>query len=249
MLLLLVPAVVGAAPIGVRFSESTAHAFLVLKSAGGETLAHGEYVQWPKGDRIESQLTLRFTDGSLYEETLAFTQRRVFRLVSYHLVQRGPSFRELMDVSFERDGEGGHYRARSGDDTADGRLEVPEDVYNGMASMLLKNLPAGGEAAGHMLAFTPKPQLVRMTFQKEGEDRFTVGPTAHTAARYLIKLDIPGVKGVLASLMGKDPPDLQYWMTTGLAPTFLKFEGPMYLKGPRWVVELAAPRWSNEAAR
>ena len=94
VLLLVFPQAAGAAPTSVRFTESTAHAFLVLKSAGGEPLAHGEYVQWPKGDRIEAQLTLRFADGSLRDETLAFTQRRVFRLVSYHLTQRGPSFRE-----------------------------------------------------------------------------------------------------------------------------------------------------------
>jgi len=43
--------------------------------------------------------------------------------------------------------------------------------------------------------------------------------------------------------MGKDPPDLRYWVTTGPAPGFVKLEGPMYLKGPRWRVELPGPRW------
>jgi hypothetical protein len=45
--------------------------------------------------------------------------------------------------------------------------------------------------------------------------------------------------------MGKDPPDLRYWITNGPAPAFVKQEGPMYLKGPIWRVELTAPRWPD----
>lgn len=48
---------------------------------------------------------------------------------------------------------------------------------------------------------------------------------------------------LVASIFGKDPPDVRYWIAGGPAPAFVKFEGPMFLKGPRWRVELSAPRW------
>ncbi len=247
-LLLALPPAAGAEAVAVRFTESSAHGFLILRGPGGEPIAEGEFIQTPKGDRVHTQLVFRFADGSLYDESLSFTQKKVFRLMSYKVVQKGKAFPESSEVSFERDG-GGRYRARTGDDRADGKVDIPEDVHNGMTGLLLKNLPAGAGTSAHLLAFTPKPQVLTSTLRKEGEDRYFVGDTARSAARYLVKLDIPGVKGVLAGLIGKEPPDLRYWITTGEAPTFMRFEGPMYLKGPRWRVEVGAPRWSDAASR
>ena len=115
--------------------------------------------------------------------------------------------------------------------------------------MLLKNLPPGAGATGHIVAFTPKPQVVHTTMSREGEDKYLVGDVTHTATRWLVDLEIQGIKGVLASLVGKDPPDLHYWIATGPAPGFVKFEGAMYLKGPRWRVELSGPGWPGAASR
>ena len=240
-LALTIAAAASAEPVPVRFSESVSHGFLVLKSQRGETLAHGEIMQAPKGPRVENRLTFRFKDGSFWEETLTFTQHKVFRLMSYRQVQRGPSFPEPADVTFDRDS--GRYRATVGDATDEGKLEMPEDLYNGMTSTLLKNLAPDAKATGHLVAFTPKPQLLDTELYVEGEDRYLVGETARTATRYVLKLELRGVKKVLASLVGKEPPDVRYWMATGMAPAFVKFEGAMFLKGPRWRIELSAPRW------
>jgi len=95
---------------------------------------------------------------------------------------------------------------------------------------LLKNLAPGGSAAGHMLAFTPQPHRLDTTLRAEGEDRFLVGDVARTATRYLVKMELRGLK-------------VRYWISTGSAPGFVKFEGPMFLNGPRWRVELTGPRW------
>ena len=236
-----------AEPVAVRFPESATRGFLVVTDETGGTLGHGELIQTVKGDRIESQLVLRFADGSLSDEVVTFSQRRVFRLLTYRLVQRGPAFPEPSDVSFDR--ARGRYRARVGDKTAEGSLDLPEDVHNGMTVVLLKNLPEGAGASGHLVALTPKPQLVQTTFRRDGDDRVVAGGLTRTAARYLVTLDIPGLKGVLATLVGKDPPDLRYWVLGGSAPTFLKFEGPLFFKGPRWTVALAAPRWPAGASR
>ena len=168
-----------------------------------------------------------------------------FGLVAYHLTQKGPAFGEASsEVSFDRDS--GRYRASSGDKSAEGTLDLPEDLHNGMTGMLLRNLPTGGRASGYLMAFTPKPQLVRSDMGPEGEDRFSVGDATFTAVRHLVKLDIPGLKGAIANLIGKNPPDIRYWVSSGVAPAFLKFEGAMYLKGPVWTIEQVPPRWSNK---
>ena len=88
---------------------------------------------------------LSFRDGSVYDETVTFSQNGVFRLEAYRLTQRGPSF-PLTEVAFDR--RSGRYTARTRDgkegevQTAGGVLEMPDDLYNGMALTLLKNLPA-----------------------------------------------------------------------------------------------------------
>jgi hypothetical protein len=233
-----------AEPIRVRFSESLTHGFLVLRNEAGETLAHGELVQAPRGARLENRLTFRFKDGSLWEETVAFTQQKVFRVITHRQVQRGPSFPSAIDVSFDRDN--GRYRAKLGDEaTVEGTVDLPEDVHNGLTSILMKNLPPGAKATGHVLVFTPKPQLIDTELRAEGDDRFFVGDAPRTATRFLLTMELRGVTKVVASVLGKDPPPVRYWMATGAAPTFVRFEGPMFLKGPRWRIELSAPRWSE----
>jgi len=57
---------------------------------------------------------------------------------------------------------------------------------------------------------------------------------------------VGGLTGVVASVLGKDPPDLRFWISTGPAPAFLRFQGAMFLKGPTWRIDLSAPRWPNE---
>src|SRR6266508_2789824 len=231
-----------AAPVAVRYAETITHAFLTLRGANGDVLAYGELVQAPvERQRMQSRLVFRFKDGSLWEETVTFTQQKVFRLMSYHHIERGSSFPESSDVTFDR--ESGRYRAKVDDKTDDGKIDMLEDLHNRIIMTILKNLTPGTAAAGHMFAFTPKPHLLDTELRAEGEDKFFIGDVARTATRYLVKIELRGLTGVVASLMGKDPPDLRYWITTGPAPAFVKLEGPMYLKGPVWRVELAAPRW------
>jgi hypothetical protein len=53
------------------------------------------------GDRVTSRLIFRFRDGSIDDDVTVFTQRRVFRLVSDHHIQRGPSFPKPLDFLIE----------------------------------------------------------------------------------------------------------------------------------------------------
>jgi len=120
---------------------------------------------------------------------------------------------------------------------------MPEDLYNGMALVLLKNLPAGGRVAGMLAAFTPKPRLVKMELGPEGEDRVLVAGEPKKATRYLVKLEIGGLTGLVASLVGKEPPDLRYWLVEGDVPGFVRFQGAMFFNGPVWRLELAPITW------
>jgi hypothetical protein len=122
-------------------------------------------------------------------------------------------------------------------------MELPDDVYNGMALTVVKNLPRGASGTGHMLAFTPKPRLVKMTMRPEGEDAIIVGESRRMATRYLIDLDVGGIAGIFASVAGKKPPDFRYWILHDDVPAFVKFQGPFFVNGGMWRIELTAPRW------
>jgi len=53
--------------------------------------------------------------------------------------------------------------------------------------------------------------------------------------RYLVKLELGGL--LLALVLGKQPPDLRYWLVAGEVPACVRFEGPMFLHGPVWRLE------------
>jgi len=91
-------------PVRMRYPEGPSHGFVVL-SESGRTIAHGELIQWLERRVIASRLIYRFDNGSLYDEVVRFTQQPVFRIQSYHLVQRGPSFKSATEVEFRPFGE------------------------------------------------------------------------------------------------------------------------------------------------
>ena len=70
-----------------------------------------------------------------------------------------------------------------------------------------------------------------------------MGETRRSATRYLVDLEVGGIAGVFAAVAGKEPPDLSYWLSGGDVPAFVKFEGSLFLNGPVWRIELAAPTW------
>ncbi len=92
-----------------------------------------------------------------------------------------------------------------------------------------------------MVATTPKPRLVKLEILPEGEHAIASGNTKHDTVRYVVKVKIGGVAGLVARLLGKQPPDTHVWVLTGAAPAFVKMEGPLYAGGPIWRIELAAP--------
>jgi hypothetical protein len=241
----------GAEPIPVQKPEGVVHGFLVLRSPDGEVLADGDLIQVPIRGRIESRLTFRFRDGSLHDERLSFSQDGVFRLESYHLVQKGPSFPDALDATLDRATSSYVVRHRDEDDdeweSNEGKLELPADAYNGMFFTLLKNVDAKAPIQTvSMVAWMPEPRMVSLEMSSLGQEPFAIEDVSRRATHYLLDIEVEGLTGVLAELLGKDPPPLHTWMLGGDAPTFVRFRGFLYPGGPVWSIELASPVWPGE---
>lgn len=233
--------------VAVRHTEGLVHGFLALRTLDGTTIADGDLIQVARGDRVTSRLVFRFKDGSIHDETAIFSQRQQFRLVSDHLVQKGPTFPRPLDMSV--DARTGRVTVRYADEhgeqkVADERLDLPPDLANGMILTLLKNVrPEAPPPAVSFVAATPKPRLVKLAIASAGQEPFSTGGAARKATHYVVKVDIGGIAGLLAPLLGKQPPDSHVWILGGEAPAFVKSEGPLYLGGPSWRIELVSPAW------
>ena len=59
----------------------------------------------------------------------------------------------------------------------------------------------------------------------------------------MIKIDIGGIAGVIAPIVGKQPPDIHVWVLGGATPAFVKSEGPLFYGGAPWRIELTSPVW------
>jgi hypothetical protein len=253
MLIVALPA--AAAPISVRFAEGATHGYLILRNDHGDRLADGELIQKTRGDLVEGQLIFRFKDGSLHDERVSFTQKRVFSLQSYMLIQRGPSFPATMDVAMER--KTGEYRVQSFQDgSADtpviGRLELPDDVSNGMVVTLLRNLAAGSGETVHVVAFTPEPKVIELKLIPATNRTVHIGDLAKQVTQYVLEPQLNSVTMFFGKLLGKLPRAFHYhfWLLTDDVPAFGGFEGPLYLNGPTWRIEQTTlPKlWPSETA-
>lgn len=249
--LLLWPRTLAADPIPVRFSEGLAHGFLVLRTIDGIFIASGDLLQVGRDGQVESRMVFRFKDGSVFDETVVFTQQSVFSMQSYHLVQRGPAFPEDTELSLQRDSGTGNYRVKTRarkdgrEEVLEGKLDLPPDVYNGMVLTVAKNLGKGVSETVHIVAFTPEPLLIKLKIAPAGEHKVLVGELAKTATHYVFEPK-PGIwLSLFAKLLGRMPPDYHAWIVTNELPAFVRFEGPLYTKGPIWRIELTSPRWPD----
>jgi hypothetical protein len=222
------------------------HGFLVVKDTSDKILASGDLVQLPSGTRVTDTLSLRFVDGSLYEETSVFSQSRIYRLLTYKQVMKGAAFKTQQTLSLnastgavtiqfmDKDGK---------EKTVADKLSLPPDLANGILLMLLTEASPQAEMTLSMLVATPKPRIVKLKISPSGQESFSVGGSVAMATHYIMKIDIGGVVGAAAKVLGKQPPPEDFWIAAGNAPVFLKSEGPLYEDGPVWRIELASPVW------
>jgi len=246
--MLLDPRPLPAAAVPVRFVEGATHGFLLLRTVDGNLIASGDLLQVGLGGGVESRMVFHFKDGSLFDETVLFTQQRVFAMQSYRLAQRGPTFTEDTEISLERTGK---YRVKTKarkdgrEKVLDGTLEMPPDVYNGMVLTVAKNLPKGASETVHIVAFMPEPRLIQLELAPKGEHKVLIGELAKTAIQYVFKPRLGVWLTLFATVLGRMPSDYHAWIITDEVPAFARFEGPLYTTGPVWRIELTSPRWPD----
>jgi hypothetical protein len=231
--------------VAVRQTEGELRGFLVLRSANGTLTGNEDSMQTTRGGQIVYHSVIHFKDGSVQDETTVFTQNGHFQLVSDHLVQKGPAFKHPVEMTI--DTASGQVTVVHADDKGEAKsesehMDLPPDLANGIVPILLKNLrPADQAVTESMVVATPKPMLIKLQIHAEGEDSFTAGSLGHKATRYNVHVDIGGIKGALADLLGKEPPDTRVWILQGECPTFVRAEGPVFAGGPVWRTELVSP--------
>jgi hypothetical protein len=245
-----------AEPVPVKTAQAAAHTFLVLRTQEGKAVAVGEMTQTTRAARVTTNVKFRFDDGSMYEETTVFSQHGIFQVLSDHTLQTGPSFKAPMEVWIDcRTGEVKVRDMKPGKNKEGGKVDkdkdnvttfhpkIPSDLANGILPVIVENFPDEAEHTVTMLAATPKPRIVKLILSPQGEDTFLISKTRYKAARYVAKVQIGGVAGAAASLVGKQPPDTEFWVFKGAAPVFLKSSGPLSADNIVWQIELAIPTW------
>jgi hypothetical protein len=239
-----------AAPVVVRHVEGLVHGFLSLRSPEGKLLADGDLIQAVRGTMVTSRLVFHFKDGSLSDETAVFSQSGHFSLVSDHLVQRGAAFVQPLDMTIDR--TAGHvvvrYRNDHGEEKIeDERMDLPADLANGIIIALLKNMrPDALPPSVSLIAATPKPRLVKLKIDVGGTEPFSIAGSPRRAVHFVLKVDIGGIAGVVAPLVGKQPPDSHVWIMEGEAPAFVRSQAPMFNGGPLWQTDLVSPVWPRD---
>jgi hypothetical protein len=238
-----------AEPVPARHVEGTVHGFLAVRSKEGRVVGVGDLFQVVHGDRVTSRLLFRFKDGSVDDETTVFSQRGNFLLISDHHINRGPSFPQPMDLSI--DVPSGQVTVRSSgkdgkEEVKSEHLDLPSDLVNGLILSIMKNIrPDVPETKVSMVVATPKPRLVKVAISPNGEEPFSLVGSHRKATRFRLKIELGGVAGVVAPLIGKAPPEIQIWIIGGQAPAFVREEGPLYQGGPVLTIQLTSPAWPD----
>jgi hypothetical protein len=238
-------------PVPVRYTRGTLHGLLQMRSEDGTIVAAGDLVQVAHGSQVTAQLTFHFKDGSIDDETTVYSQRHNFQLISDHRIQKGPTFPHPMDLFVDcRTGKVTvHSTGKDGkDEVKTSSPKLQPDLSNGLVSTLIENLrPDSEETKVSLLAATPDVRLVTLSIMSHGEESFSLAGASRKAIRYEIKIELGGVAGVIAPMIGKQPPNIQVWVVGGQAPTFVREQGPIYPDGPVYTIELASPTWPDSS--
>ena len=232
----------------MRQKQGAVHGFLLIRNADGKVIATGDQVSIVHGQEIHSRLTFRFKDGSLDDETTVFRQGSVFQLISDHHIQKGPSFPKPVNVHLDaRSGEVTYTEFKDGrTETKSEHMDLPSDLSNGLIAVAVQCFrPGASEMKVSYLSPGPKPRVITLSIKPDDRDSFQIGETQRRSDRFSIHVELGGVAGVIAPIIGKQPSDFVAWTAAGEVPTFLRMQGALYDQGPIWTMEVTGPVWSQ----
>jgi hypothetical protein len=241
------PAVGNAEPVPARLKQGVGHIFLLIRDENGKMLAEGESLQTVKGYTVSTHTTFHFHDGSIDDETTVFEQRVNLRVLSDDHLQKGPAFPHPMEIRIEAvHGRVIVHDLESGN-TSTHEMKVPFDVANGIITQVLQNIAQDtAETKVSYVLPTSKPRLATLVISRAGEDSYTLGGVRQTARKLELKVDLGGVVGLIAPMIGKEPKPTYAWMAGGQVPMFIRIQTQFYEGAPLWTIEQTAPAWPSE---
>ena len=230
-----------AEPIPVRYGQGSSHGFLALKTLDGVTIATGESTQVVSRGNVTSRLLFRFKDGSVDDDVTVFTQNKVFRLLTDHHIQHGPSFPKPIDFLIDTTSGDLTFKAEDGSISKE-HMDLPSDVANGLPPNLLLNiLPSTPETKVSYIAPGKKSRLIHISIKPIGTVPFKVGAFRRKATDFTLHIELGGVTGVIAPIIGRQPSDYHIWLQAGNPPAFVREEGALYEGRPIWRMEQISP--------
>lgn len=238
-----------AQPIPVRYKQGSSRGFLIIKSPQGKVIAVGDVLQVAEGAQFRSRMIIHFRDGSLDDDVTTFSADRELRLISDHHVQKGPSFPTPLDVSIQLPAGEVKWRAAKSGKVESGRqhMQLPKDLANGLLPLIMENIrPDAPETRVPYLVNDPKPRIVMLSIKPDGNEDFSIAGVAVPANRYVIHIEIGGLGGLIAPIIGKQPPDMHEWVVAGEVPILARMEAAFYQGGPTWTVEQASPEMPSK---
>jgi len=238
--------------VPVVYKQGAIHGFLLLKDENGKEIAVGDQTNEVHGNLIRSRTVFQFRDGSVDDEETVYRQGSTFQLIRDHHIQKGPSFPKPAEVTIDVAKNEVSWVDLSGKDkqAKSQHMNLPRDLANGMVPLLVQNFPHGAaQLKASYLAAGPKSRIVQLTIAPDRSDKVVVGWSDRKAHRFNVHTELGGIAGVVAPLIGKQPPDVGVWVVEGTdapAPAFIKLVAPFYEDGPAWSVLLTAPTWPIE---
>jgi hypothetical protein len=223
--------------IAVTHPQGAAHGFVEVTTLEGTQIAIGDMMQKLRGDVVTSRLFMKFLDGSIDEETTVYSQHGVLRLISDHHVQRGPSFPTPLDATIDT-ASGQVTTVDPTGKITHAHIDMPADVYNGLATAILMNISAVKAATKiAVVVASAKPRIVHLSMKNTGDVSFDMGGLPRKATDYLVHVELGGVVGVVAPLVGKEPLDYHVLILGQGDPAFIREEGQLYQGGPVWRIQ------------
>lgn len=223
---------------------------MALRALDGKLLASGDFTQVLNRSEVTSRVVFHFKDGSLDDDTTIFSQSGSFRLISDHHIQKGPSFPHPMNVLINAaTGQVTvRYQDKDREKVETSQLNLPPDLANRILLNLLKNIsPDTKETKVSYLATTPKSRLVQLSLTPNGDETFSVAGARHKAVLFVVKVEIGGIAGMIAPLLGKKPADTKVWVVEEGAPAFVRVDEALYAGGPIWSIQITGPEWGQSA--
>jgi len=237
--------------VPVVHRQGAIHGFLILKDDNGKEIAVGDQTNQVHGDMIHARTIFHFRDGSVDDEETIYRQRSTFELIFDHHIQKGPAFTKPSNVTIDvRKGLVSWIDSGKDNQPKSQHMNLPHDLANGLIPLFVQNYPHGAaDLKLSYLGVDSKPRLITLDIKPDGTDKVLLGWSGRQADRFNVHFDLGGIAGIVAPIVGKQPPDIGVWTVAGVdapVPVFVKLVGPLYENGPTWTVLLAAPTWPTQ---